>query len=206
VKRNPTRPDLLARLDALIGRGAVKSGHAFERDHKLVRNCVAKFRQGTSGRSGATQTVLDFEAALDKVEGADARVRLLGPDAPVPPPNPAPPGVKPPEGVAVPRAPGRPRATVEQDVLAELLPKIQKADTTDKKDALLRYVLELAAKSEISGELARFFNDSIGQQRQLAKVARDEAELARAGEPLKVVIEYVNDWRSETGGEKGERE
>lgn len=182
-RKQPTRPDLLERFDSLD-----VTGSAFERAVGLPRNWIAKLRQGGNGGDRSEKTIAKFEAAIAAAE-AERRARRVG-GAPKSATRSEPASPEEPS-----RGPGRPRSRVEEDVLKELLPKIRDADTTEKKDALLRHVLELAARGEIGTELARFCNDSIGQQRQLAKVRNDEDERARAGEPVKVEIVYVNDWR-----------
>lgn len=188
-RKQPTRQDLLERFVSL---GVTAKD--FEKEHGLPRNLIGKMKQGDY--STAKETHRRFEEALIKAEAARVPVAAKGKAKPSQPTAPAPAS----PSSSVPEAPaprGRPREKVADDVEAELLGRIRgKEKTAEEWDALLRYILELAALGKISTEFARFCNDAISNGRQLSKTRAEEEEKARGDTKLEIEVKNVAAWQA----------
>lgn len=197
MKRKPTRADLLDRFVSL-GVG----GKSFEAENQLPRNLIAKMKQGDYSGIKAKDTIARFEEAIERAEAARVKPTAkpvkapAGPKAASTPSTPVveskAPSVAP---VTTGRGQGRPRERVDPEIEEELLEKIRSADSPEKRDDLLRYVLELGALGKVSSEYARFANDAISNGRQLDKAKAEEEEKARGGEKIEIEVKTVADWR-----------
>jgi hypothetical protein len=173
AEREATRPDLLARLEAL-GVPARK----FERDHGLPARLVAQMRQGRFGTPEGEPVVRALEAAIAAAEEVlksqcerEKRQGVAGVAS----------------GVA--------QGTGDTSFAKELRERIRGTNSYEACADLARYVLELGAEKKITQGQVKSANETIARLEQLLRKKTEEDERARAGAPLVVRVIYENLWR-----------
>ena len=163
----PTRPDLLARIDALS-----VSNQEFTRMAGCPRTFVSMMRIGKC-KMAAPETWTRMEKTLGILEGAQAvgqapmQASVQGTKGPSP----------------------------EDKAIDDLSDAIVNADTLEKWIKVQRWAVELTARGVLSPARARVVNEGMARGQQLFRAQAEDAERAKAGEEMIVVVKYIDTWR-----------
>jgi hypothetical protein len=183
MRREPTRPDLIARYENL----GYPNRLQFEAKHGLPANMIGCMKLGKFHSAQSADSIARLEAAVAAEEASKAAGGWAPPVEGSPP--------------VVDRG-GRPpvRTTLsedEEELLEELIDAINTSTNQAEVDQCNKKATVALLRGVLTDATARIVKEMLAERRQSIHAKEDREEKARAGRELMIRVVFVRDW---TGG------